>query len=70
MTTKFSQRHHEAIAQVIRDYTPHSATTNGIDREITTLQIIINDLDQMFTDDNPKYNGDRFRTKCGWHPVK
>lgn len=70
MASKFTQKHYEAIAQVIRDYEFQSLTKTGQAREQITLCGVIEDLDIMFNADNPKYDSGRFLTKCGWHPVK
>ena len=66
---KFQSRHYEALSQVLRNHDIHSGSgTHEESLAINTLRDVIENLDNLFKDDNPAYNSSRFIQRCGWHP--
>ncbi len=73
MPAKFQSRHHEAIAEVIRNHRLADTTSFGIGRELyntiqsNTMAHLASTLADMFEKDNPNFKREKFIRRCGWH---
>lgn len=63
MTSKFQQRHYEAIAQAIQDEKA-SYVIKGAQLRIDTLQSFAESLAGIFARDNSHFDRDRFLRAC------
>ena len=70
MTTKFQQRHYEAIARLMVDHQPvWSIGTQNMDvyNGKTDQWIeIVESLCHEFAQDNPRFKKTKFLKACGW----
>lgn len=65
MTSKFQQRHYEAIADVIWHILPEiTRYGESRDRPLISRNLLIDDLCIMFQKDNPNFNEGIFRRAC------
>ncbi len=72
MATNFQKRHHEALAETIRNYKP--VISNGKKRVPTEAVIVdieianlVSTIADMLDKDNSNFNRERFIRRCGWH---
>ena len=61
--SKFQRRHYEAIAKVLR-----SEFNGGLECEFITLLIVMDKLVEMFAEDNPAFDSDKFIRACKLAP--
>ena len=66
MTTKFQQRHYEAIAQAIQDEKASYShmVPESRDHYVNTLLSFEESLASLFARDNPLFDRDRFLRAC------
>ena len=62
MAAKFTRRHYEAIADVLRGETDNQAPLFSLGE----LARIVDKLTLAFKQDNPAFDADRFRVACGF----
>lgn len=64
MSSKFQQRHFEAIAQVMQNIAPERFdSTNDLERRVqhaATVRALV----ALFAADNPNFSADRFERAC------
>ena len=65
---KFSKRHYEAIAEVVKDFqgkiVPRPVLGNMQNEEKTHVLELIDSLVTMFESDNSEFKAERFREAC------
>ncbi len=64
MTTKFQQRHYEAIAEVLQESLSWAITDGPSPQMQLGVHMVRNRLTELFEADNPLFDSERFERAC------